>query len=428
MMHPLYPRRLIACTAGLVLTGATLLAAQSCVQPHCSSPSYAEAECRVIAENVHARLQSSAGAELRFQDPDVTTDDTWDARGLVEELDDGTIHARIAAPGRFALSLRAPEDATTDTALHVRLSNVDPAATVTLSGDDGETEIPGTDSTRRELDLVLAPGQVRWIRGDRACPSRYRLAVVGDIQTNPTQFERIADRLAEDARSSLAEGVPLVGLVIVGDLTEASRDDEFETIGEVLGRLPIPTALTPGNHDIYRPTRPHFNRKFGPGNHAANICGLRLALLDSGSGSVAPSVQARVPELIDRNGATFLVAGMHHPPYAGLTGAGWSREDDAAALLVELARERADLVVAGHSHALRDYEDIPVGDVTLREVIVGTGGAYQGIGIPRYGYMRFEFDDDAATTEQCFMEVPPVGYAEPPNEPASPRLPHCPEP
>ena len=68
----------------------------------------------------------------------------------------------------------------------------------------------------------------------------------------------------------------------------------------------------------------------------------------------------------------------------------------------------------------------PVGDVVLSEVIVGTGGAYQGVGIPRYGYLRVELDDDTHALTRCFVEVPPVGYAEPPNEPPSQSLPHCP--
>jgi len=224
---------------------------------------------------------------------------------------------------------------------------------------------------------------------------------------------------------SAEHGAPLVGLLVVGDLTESSRDDEFETIGEILAHAPIPVALTPGNHDIYRPSRPHFNRSFGPGNHSFDVCGVHVAVLDSGSGTIAASVQARLPELLFRGDARFLVVGLHHPPYAGLTGSGWSREDQAAAFLVELAREHTDLIVAGHNHALRDYPEIPVGDVNLHEVIVGTGGAYQGIGVPRYGYLRISFDDDTGTLDQCFVEVPPLGYAEPPNDEISASLPHC---
>ncbi len=405
---------------------ATLVPAPGCVQPHCTTPSYGEAECRVIAENQLARMQTPEGIEVRFQDPDAQDDDTWEAQGLVEPLDDGTVAARVAGAGRFALSLRAPADE--DAELRLRLTNLDAAATLSLGPSQAPTALPSADGPRVEVTVPLSAGEVQWVRGERPCPARYRLAVTGDIQTNASHFDRIVDRIQSDVATSVAADEPLVALLVVGDLTEGSRDDEFVTIREILGRLPIPVAVTAGNHDIYRPTRPHFNRNFGPGNYAFDVCGVHVAMLDSGSGAIARSVQARLPELLDRGASSFLIAGVHHPPYAGFTGAGWSSEDLAAALLVELARAEADLLVAGHNHALRDYPEIPVGNVNLRQIIVGTGGANQGVGVPRYGYLQVTFDDDAGTTETCFVEVPPVGYASPPNDPPSAGLPHCPDP
>lgn len=418
-------RTLAGLGAGLVLAGL-VTTTPGCVQPHCTSPLYSEAECRVIAENQHARLRSTQGVELRFQEPDARDDVTWDARGLVEQLPDGTLQARVAGPGSFAISLRAPEDQ--DVTLPLRLLNVDPDATVAVGIAGLELVRPAepVGGTVRELEVPLAAGQVQWIRGRRDCGPRYRLAVTGDIQTNPTQFERIVDRLqAEQAAAREAEA-PLVGLVIVGDLTEASRDDEFETVREILARVPFPVAVTAGNHDIYRPTRPHYNLVFGPGNHAFDVCGVHVALLDTGSGAIARSVEARLPALLDRGDARFLVVGMHHPPYPGLTGSGWSEEARAAALLAEVAREQADLVVAGHNHALREFSTIPVGDTSVREIVVGTAGAFQGVGVPRYGYLRLSFDDEAGTMDACFVEVPPSGYAEPQGEPLD-GLPYCTE-
>lgn len=417
-------RRALATAAALValpMAGSTL---SGCVQAHCTNARYDQAECRVIAENEYARLRSSRGVELRFQEPDASEDGTWDARGLLAELSDGTVEARVAGPGRFALSVRAPDDV--DVAdLRIRLRNIDPDGTVAVGVSGLELLQPDDPSrgSQRELSIALAAGQTQWIRGERPCPTRYRLAVTADIQTNPGQFERIVQRLQEEADGDA--DAPVVGLVVAGDVTEASRDEEFATIDQILNRLPFPVAVTAGNHDIYRPNRPHFNRTFGPGNYAVDICGVHLAMLDSGSGSIAPSVQARLPELLHRGDAPFLVTALHHPPHAGQTGAGWSHEDRATALLVELARERTDLVVAGHHHGLREFADIPVGDVSIQEVVVGTGGAYQGVGIPRYGYLRLTFDDDAGTMERCFVEVPPAGYAEPPNEPQSGGVPYC---
>lgn len=410
--------------AAALSLAALVTATPACVQPQCTSPLYSDAECRVIAENQHARLRTSQGVELRFQEPQARDDASWDARGLLQELPDGSLQARVAGLGGFALSMRAPEDV--DVTLRLQLTNVDPAAAIGV-GIAGLELLQPTDpagGTTRELEVPLAAGQIQWIRGRRDCGARYRLTVLGDIQTNPTQFERILDRLQAESVAAEQAGEPVVGLVIVGDLTESSRDDEFETLREILARAPFPVAVTAGNHDIYRPARPYYNLTFGPGNHAFDVCGVHVALLDSGSGAIARSVQARLPELLDRGDSRFLVVGMHHPPYPGLTGSGWSSEDRAAALLAEVAREQADLVVAGHNHALHEFSEIAVGDTSVREIIVGTGGAFQGLGVPRYGYLRLVFDDEAGTMDACFVEVPPSGYAEPQSEPLA-GLPYC---
>ncbi|MCA9708057.1 MAG: metallophosphoesterase, partial [Myxococcales bacterium] len=302
-----------------------VVALPGCVQPHCTNGRYDDAECRVIAENERARLHTGRGVELRFQAPDAQQDDSWEALGLLQELPDGTIEARVAGPGRFALSVRAPEDA--DVAgLRIRLRNLDRDATLAVGTAGLETIVPAPPdgSSSRTLELVVAAGQTQWIRGERPCPSRYRLAVTADIQTNPTQFERIVDRLQQEAEDGRATDTPLVGLLVAGDLTESSRDDEFETVDQILARLPVPAAVTAGNHDIYRPARPHYNRTFGPGNYAADVCGVHVTMLDSGSGAIARSVQARLPELLFRGESRFLIVGMHHPPFPGQTGAGWS--------------------------------------------------------------------------------------------------------
>ena len=385
-----------------------------CAVPECATPDYTNPECRVIEENDAARVQTSTLVEVRFQDPDVDDARSWDATGLVEEVEPGVVRARVAGLGSFALTLeRRPGGADSITLL---LDNVSPDAIVSVGERGQEQDIPPEPSIRRELTIDLPDGAPVWVRGRVECAARYRIAVTADIQTNPRQFERIVERLQDEARDSRERGEPLMGLVLNGDLSEASRDDEFEIVQTILGRLPIPTAVTPGNHDIYRPLRPLYNRLFGPGNHAFSVCTTRVVMLDTGSGTIARSIEGRLPELLDRRGSEFLIAGMHHPPYAGLTSAGWSSEQQAQRLLVELALADADLVLAGHYHALRQFDDIRVGKRSLRQIIVGTGGARQTVGVPRYGYLRLTFGE---SLDACFVEVPAPGYPEPPGGPIS---------
>jgi len=398
----------------LVATAASV-ALHGCMQAECTVPSYDQAECRVIAENMVSRLATESGVEVRFQEPEAADDDSWIAGGLLAQPEPGLVTARVSGAGSFALSVRPPAGSG-PLAFTLELRNVDPAATVTVGPPGEEVEVPADapGDTVRRLAIDLPDGRTQWIRGRRACPERFRLAVTADIQTNPGQFTRIVERLRQEAVDAEAAGEPLVGLIIAGDLSESSRKDEFDALHTILARLPVPAAVTVGNHDIYRTLRPEFTRSFGPGNYSFEVCTAKVVMLDSGSGAIARSVEGRLPELLARDGAEFLLAAMHHPPHAELTGSGWSQEDLAQHLLVELAAVDADLVLAGHNHALHDYPDISVGDVTLREIVTGTAGAYQGLGTPRFGYTRLRFGD---TVEPCFVEVPPVGYEDAQNEP-----------
>ncbi len=406
----------------LLLALSALVPAGGCAVPECTNPDYGLAECRVVAENELARLRTPSGVEVRFQDPRLRTTATWDARGLVG-LDEGVVQARVAGPGQFSISFEADDGA--PGLLTVELENVDPSADVWVDRDGVETPVlsPTDRTLRRTIELALTPGEPVFVRGRRGCPERYRVAFVSDVQTNPAQFERILEALAQERDEGDLVGQPLVALVMAGDLTENSRDDEFETIATMLSNSPVPVVVTPGNHDIYRPLRPHFNRRFGPGNHVVEVCDLRLVMLDTGSGAIARSVEARLPELLDRGDAASLLVAMHHPPYAGLTGAGWSREDRAQRLLAEAAIAEVDLIVAGHAHALRDFPAIDIGSETLRQVIAGTGGAYQGLGEPRFGFLRVTLGGSAPET--CFVEVPPPGFSGPQGQGLSNRLDYC---
>jgi len=90
--------------------------------------------------------------------------------------------------------------------------------------------------------------------------------------------------------------------------------------------------------------------------------------------------------------------------------------------MAELAYQEADLALAGHVHALLDFPEVAVGSTHLHEVIVGTAGADQGLGVARYGYLRLVISDHI---ELCFVEVPPPGTSGPQNDPVSDSLPYC---
>ncbi|MCB9755503.1 MAG: metallophosphoesterase [Myxococcales bacterium] len=400
---------------GLALALALALAPGGCAQPVCAQPDYRDPDCRVLEENERARLRSSAGAELRMQAPDADATSSWDALGLLREERPGEVTARVAALGDFALSIE-PAEQPAD-ALELTLTNVDPRLVVELTraDDDALIAVLPADgpSLRRHARVPLTEGAL-WLRGALACPDRFRLVAVGDVQDGVRHFERILDHLELERAAAEEAGEPLLGLLLLGDLTDRARDDEFRALRELLARAPVPVAATPGNHDIFRAFPPSYNEIFGPGSYSFELCGARVAMLDSGSGMIADSVEARLDELIarDRERAPFLLVGTHIPAHAGLTGNGWTREDQAERLLTALAEAKVDILLTGHVHALREYPAVPTPYGPVRELIAGTAGAAQGSGQLDFGYVRLSLARAPASMEACYVEVPPPGERE----------------
>ena len=367
----------------------SLLLLLSCATPECARPQYQRPECRVQAENEFARLVTADGVDVRFHDP-LGSEAPWDAAGLVHSMDGGA-RARVGGLGGFRITLTTTEPLT----FSLRVDNVHPL----IEPLQGEVE---RDGLSRHVVLDLGPGEteVVGVLPTAVCETGIRVAAGGDIQTNPAHFRRIVTDLHDEAAHADADGTPLMGLIILGDVSELTLEDELSEVLDILSASPVPAAIVPGNHDVYDSKDAVFNRTIGPGNMAFTVCGARFVLLDSGSGFLADTIMGTLPQLIGSDWTT-LVAGMHHPPHPGQTSAGWTDEPQAQMLLAELASHDADLVLAGHVHQRLAIEEAPV-----PEIIVGSLGADQYAVDPDYGYLRMTLTD---TVDSCFVSVTTPG-------------------
>lgn len=405
-----------------LLGSALLLATEGCVAAECATPDYTRAECRVLAENQFAQLRTSTGIDVRMQAPTAESADGWAVTGLVRERDDH-VQIRVATLGNFMVSIADSGDPGSDgpappsrpgKVVRLELANVHPS--VELEAQNGSLLAQTKTGTKRSLSVFVHDGETALLRGtlpecDMQTPP-IRILALADVQTNPNQFQRIIAHINEHELADAEQaGELLVGVVMAGDLTESSTEHEFRIFADRLESASVPFALTPGNHDVYASHLPFYNQNFGPGNYEFDVCGVHVAMLDTGSGAIAPSVVGRLPELFTSSDDVYYsMAVMHHPPHAALTGDGWGNEDLAMITLGEFALQDGDMVIAGHSHMLRKFEDIGVAGVNLRELIVGTGGAEQGAGPPIYGYVRLSFDGDRILDPTpCFVQVPPPG-------------------
>jgi len=392
----------------LLLAPIALLPALSgCSTAACTHGEFGDAECRVAAEHHYARLVTSTGVSLRFVEPTATELGDAAPLGLLAE-DDGHVRARPATLMDFALVIDPGDQGAAE--VTVSLENVAPDAILSLGPPGLEVDLPGPGvGLRREIVIPLSDERLV-LRSRRDCPAVFRVLVAGDVQTNPVHFERVLESMHDEVADGAAVGQPVLGFALLGDLAEAPIESELLHVYDLLGKAPVPVSTVPGNHDVHGDEMALYNRIFGPGNYVQAVCSLKLALLDTGAGSLAASVQAGLPEMFARSDFDFLVGGAHYPAHEGRTGNGWGDEDAKNYLLAELARNDADLFVAGHYHSWEEFTGIPVGDRELDQIISGTAGAHQGNGVPRFGYTRLTFS--GAGISSCLVEVAPPGQTD----------------
>lgn len=407
----------------LVVAGST-----TCTTAVCSTSDHASAQCRVIVEHQLAGVRTAAGTRIDFVDPEHRVGSgpeagtaSWIQPGPALRRVDGRIRAtstgrvdiRVAGFGGFALRIDHAAQAPVE--LELRLENIAADTRLTLVDVLGgqvaiEPDDPTAEGLERIIHVDVGPGRRLLLLGERDCPAQYSILALGDIQTNPLHFSSIVDQLHDARIDAENRGRPILGMVILGDLAERSSEAELRGIAATLSRSPVPAAVIPGNHDVFSPLAPHYNSEFGPGNYRFSICGTGMAMFDTGSGGLADSIEASLASRLSaREGELRVLAHMHHPPSPGVTGSGWSRDDQADALLVEAAIAGVDMILAGHVHSILDFPDVPVADHRLRQIVVGTGGASQVGPVPTYGYLRLDFDEGQSRPRACFVEVPPAG-------------------
>ena len=383
--------------------------------PDCARGDHGGGECRVATSAALASVEVD-GYTLTFE-PRSGADPYARAEAGLFRQEESALVARVATLGDFTLSIDGT-DASAGTTLVMLLTNVGTATAVVAEPQgrpEDAVEIVGADGElQRGITLDLAPGESWNVRGTTPCATRYRVAAFGDTQTDMNVLQAIVDRLDQERVEAAAAGEPLLGVLLLGDLTDEGALEEIVDVREMVEAGSVPMAATVGNHDVYTDDVDVFNREVGPGNLRFDVCGTRFVILDSGDAALAPSIEGRLTQLLDGAGADRLVVSTHYPPYSSRLGNGWSHEDQQATLLAEIAIAQPDLVLAGHVHNLTEFPEVPVGDTSFHQVVVGTGGGFQGeVTPPRFGYLRLTLGD---TFEHCFV---PVGL--PGDGPVEPR-------
>jgi 3',5'-cyclic-AMP phosphodiesterase len=205
-----------------------------------------------------------------------------------------------------------------------------------------------------------------------------RIATISDLHIGSTGFgalpviretgadEPHALRCARAAiREALAWGAQL--LVVKGDLADQSYRTNWDAIGELLARLPVPVDVIPGNHDVGRRRTIEPEEGLAPygipvtrGLQLRDLPGLRLVSLNTTipgrSDGRVRHLQDEVCRLLRRAPGGALIA-VHHLPQRFRIPTAWPPGipgPEARRFLDGVAEANPrSLVTAGHTHRNR---------------------------------------------------------------------------
>lgn len=194
------------------------------------------------------------------------------------------------------------------------------------------------------------------------------IAHITDLHLRPRGLTcyRVSDTnmLAERAiRSILALETRPDAVVVTGDLTDRDDPREYALARYLLGKLPMPVYLIPGNHDTAVGMRsamagyPGLQDSKGPHLcYAAEIGGVRLVALDSSvpgkpHGEIGREQLAWLDDVLSADKKPSLIA-IHHPPAK----TGLSHMDEIGLLDAEAfahvvrRHEHVERIMCGHVH------------------------------------------------------------------------------
>jgi hypothetical protein len=176
-----------------------------------------------------------------------------------------------------------------------------------------------------------------------------------------------------DARATFREAIAKVKalpnqpdfIIHTGDVTQLSRDEEFDDAEQMLKGTGLPVFWVPGEHDMLDPEGGKaFLKRFGKGSRGAGwysfdhrgvhfVALVNVAdLKPGGMGNLGPEqLKWLKADLAGRTSSTPIVVFAHIPLWTVYADWGWGT-DDAAEALKLLARFGSVTVLNGHIHQI----------------------------------------------------------------------------
>ena len=333
-----------------------------------------------------------------------------EAEALKVEVEGGLASVRTLGSGALELWSQAPvltvrvtagAQARADWLFTVR--NAMPGATLVAVDESGEAlavePLPDAHPTVKAWRVALRPGTTARLTvapPDWDSRTPFRFAALADVQEALSKVGDIYTRLNEDPS--------LRFIFFAGDLTEyGTREqlEEFQQRLESSSRIPLYATL--GNHETFTDDARIYQQLVGRGSQHFTFQGVHFSLLDSGSSTVDPLVEAQLDGWLEEGRDAVHVVAMHIPPLdpIGVRGGGFAVRGEAAGLVGKMARAGVDLTLYGHIHSYYSFSN-----AGIPAYISGGGGAiperFDGVG--RH-YLAVDVDPSVGVRDVALVRV-----------------------
>ena len=219
-------------------------------------------------------------------------------------------------------------------------------------------------------------------------------AAAATIKTAPFSFVQVSDShvgfakpFNPDARNTYREAIAKIAampkkpdfIIHTGDVSQLSKDDQFDDADQIIKTAGVPVFHIPGEHDVLDDGQGKaFLARYGKGTKGAgwysfNHAGVHFVALVNvvnlkagGLGSLGPEQLAWLKDDLAAHGpSTPIVVFAHIPLWALYPDWGWATEESAQALAL-LKRFGSVTVLNGHIHQVQQKVEGNVAFYTAR--------------------------------------------------------------
>ncbi|HEY2710652.1 MAG TPA: metallophosphoesterase [Caulobacteraceae bacterium] len=219
-------------------------------------------------------------------------------------------------------------------------------------------------------------------------------AEAATLKASPFSFVQVSDShigfakpFNPDARNTFREAIAKIAampkkpdfIIHTGDVSQLSKDDQFDDADQIIKAVGVPVFHIPGEHDVLDEGQGKaFLERYGKGTKGAgwfsfNHAGVHFVALVNvvnlkagGLGSLGPEQLAWLKDDLSAHGSsTPIVVFAHIPLWAVYPDWGWGTEESAQALAL-LRRFGSVTVLNGHIHQVQQKVEGNVAFYTAR--------------------------------------------------------------